>query len=105
MSVEALTQDKFESYTKEEGVIVVDFWADWCAPCRAMKPVVESLASEFPGQVKVGLVNVDDEIDLAGEQSIASLPHIKVFKNGEVVEDIIGSIPPVMLKQKVSQHL
>lgn len=84
---------------------IVDFWAEWCGPCRAIGPVVEELAKEYEGQVKVGKLNVDNNPDVSVKYGITSIPAILFIKNGEVVDKQIGAVPKSVLDQKIKAHL
>ena len=84
---------------------IVDFWAEWCGPCRAIGPVVEELAKEYDGQVKVGKLNVDNNPDVSVKYGITSIPAILFIKNGEVVDKQIGAVPKSVLDQKIKAHL
>ncbi|SEA52815.1 thioredoxin [Arachidicoccus rhizosphaerae] len=84
---------------------VVDFWAEWCGPCRAIGPVVEELAKEYDGQVKIGKLNVDNNPDVSVKYGITSIPAILFIKNGEVVDKQIGAVPKSVLDQKIKAHL
>lgn len=91
MSVKHITNQSFEQdVLKEEKLVVVDFWATWCGPCRAIGPVVEELADEYEGKVVVGKVNVDDEANLARKFRVMSIPTIMFFKNGELLDKVVG---------------
>ena len=73
--------------------VLVDFWATWCAPCRAIAPAVEELATQYKGKVKVAKVNIDDNQDTPQQYGIRSIPTLLVFKGGKVVEQIVGAVP------------
>lgn len=89
-----LTSENFEEEVlRSEIPVLVDFWATWCGPCRMMAPVIAQIAEEQEGKIKVGKIDVDDEPELAVRYGIASIPTLKVFKNGEVVKTSIGAIP------------
>ena len=79
--------------------VLVDFWATWCGPCRMLAPVIEEIANEYAGKVKVGKVNVDDERELALEYGVSSIPTVMVFQNGEVKQTSVGSRPKEEIEQ------
>ena len=79
--------------------VLVDFWATWCGPCRMLAPVIEDIANEYAGKVKVGKVNVDDERELALEYGVSSIPTVMVFQNGEVKETSVGYRPKEEIEQ------
>ena len=99
-----LAEDNF-SATVAEGVTLVDFWAPWCGPCRMLSPIIDKLAEKFDGQAKIAKVNVDDASDLAQEHGISSIPALLVFKNGEVVDTIVGVQPEAALATKITAQL
>ena len=72
------------------GPVLVDFWAEWCAPCRMMSPVIESLASELDGRMKIGMLNVDENEQVAARYDIRGVPTVMIFKNGELKEQAVG---------------
>lgn len=89
-----LTNDMFEQEVLQSDVpVLVDFWATWCGPCRMVAPIVEEIADEYDGKVKVCKVNVDEEEDLAMRFGIASIPTLMVFKNGECTDTHVGFAP------------
>jgi thioredoxin 1 len=85
-----LTAENFDSVLQSNPVVVVDFWATWCGPCKMLAPVIEELASDFEGKAVVAKVDVDDNEDLARRFGIVSIPSVFIFKNGEVVDKHIG---------------
>lgn len=97
-----LTDANFgDQVLSDAGPVLVDFWAPWCGPCRMVAPVVEAVASEYAGKVKVGKVNVDENSSLASRFGIMSIPTLILFKNGQQVERIVGFIQKAELKEKV----
>jgi thioredoxin 1 len=102
----AVTEQSFEAEVVQSSVpVLVDFWAAWCGPCRAIAPTVEELAGEYAGKLKVVKVDVDENPDVSGKYGVQSIPTLLVFKNGEVVERLIGAYPKNMLLQKLQPHL
>lgn len=89
-----LTASNFESEVLKSSVpVLVDFWAQWCMPCKMIAPLLEQIADQYAGRLKVGKVNVDEENELAGRYDIVSIPTLMVFKNGEVVRQKVGALP------------
>ncbi|HLM42532.1 MAG TPA: thioredoxin [Myxococcaceae bacterium] len=85
--------------------VLVDFWATWCAPCRAIAPAVEELATQYKGKVKVAKVNIDDNQDTPQQYGIRSIPTLLVFKGGKVVEQIVGAVPKARLEAALTKAL
>jgi thioredoxin 1 len=101
-----LSSSEFENEVlKSQVPTVVDFYADWCGPCRMVSPIIEALSSEYDGRVKFVKVNTDDNPDIAMKYGIMSIPTIIVFKNGQVASTIIGAGPATMYKQKIDTVL
>jgi thioredoxin 1 len=85
--------------------VLVDFWAVWCGPCRLIAPIVEELARQYEGKLKVYKVDVDQEQSLAMQYGIMSIPTLLLFKNGQVVEQIVGALPKSAIEQRIAKHL
>jgi thioredoxin 1 len=85
--------------------VLVDFWAEWCGPCKMIAPVVEQLAKDFGGKLKVGKVDVDSNQQTSMQFGIRSIPTLLIFKNGKVVDQIVGAVPKQALADKVTKHL
>jgi thioredoxin 1 len=101
-----LDSSTFDETIKAAGTpVLVDFWAVWCGPCRAIAPILEDLAGEFAGKLRIAKVNVDENQDLAVRYSIHSIPTILVFRDGKEVERLIGALPKGQLKNTIQSIL
>lgn len=100
------TEDNFENEVLKSDIpVLVDFYADWCGPCKMMMPVVEKLAETYDGKVKVGKVNSDENNELAAKYGIMSIPSFLIIKNGEVVDSAMGAMPIDALAKKLDAVL
>ena len=85
--------------------VLVDFWAEWCAPCRMVAPAIEEIAKEYDGKLKVCKLNVDEASATASEYGIMSIPTLAVFKNGQVVDKLIGVVPKPQIEEKIKPYI
>lgn len=101
-----LTQDNFESEAlKSATPVLVDFWAEWCGPCKMVAPVLDELAKEYEGKIKIAKVDVDQNQQVAGNFNIRSIPTLLFFKNGQVVKQLIGAHPKTKLVTEIQEVL
>lgn len=99
-----LTKDNFDAVVKD-GVTMVDFWAPWCGPCRMIAPIIEELAEDFDGKATIAKVNTDEQQDISVKYGIRSIPAILFFKDGEVVDQMIGAASKDAFKEKINSIL
>jgi thioredoxin 1 len=105
-SLPSVTDASFQhDVLDSDQTVLVEFWAEWCGPCRALTPVLEQLASEHADSFTVVKINADDNMDTAAKYRAMSLPMIKVFRDGEVVKTVVGAKPKRMLEQELAQFL
>ncbi|NBC30703.1 MAG: thioredoxin [Spirochaetes bacterium] len=105
MKVE-ITTDNFEQEVLQSDVpVLVDFWAEWCMPCKMVAPVLEEMSKEYEGKLKIGELDVDNQADLAARYNVVSIPTLMVFKGGEVVDQQIGAAPRDRLEKLVQAHM
>ncbi|MCL4542595.1 MAG: thioredoxin [Deltaproteobacteria bacterium] len=103
-SVLAFTDANFENEVlKSDKPVLVDFWAVWCAPCRAVAPIIDEMASDYEGSVKVGKVNVDENQIIPSKYGVRGIPTVILFNNGKVVDQLVGAAPKTAFKQMVEK--
>jgi thioredoxin 1 len=100
-----ITDANFEEVINTDQPILVDFWAEWCGPCKMIGPVVEEIAGEYEGKAVVGKVDVDSNPNVAAKFGIRSIPTLLFFKNGEIVDKQVGAVPKTVLAQKLDAQI
>ncbi len=101
-----LTDSDFDSKViKAERPVLVDFWAEWCAPCRALTPIVEDVAKQFSGKIDVAKMNIDEHPEAPGRYAVRAIPTLLVFKGGNVVDQIVGLVSKAKLEQVLAKHV
>ena len=100
-----ITDSTFDELIQGDKPVLVDFWAEWCGPCRAIGPVIEDLSTQYEGKVNVGKVNLDYNPEISVKYGITSVPAILFIKNGEVVDKLIGAQPKANFVKKIEAHI
>ncbi|MEM7550031.1 MAG: thioredoxin [Bacteroidota bacterium] len=100
-----ITDSNFEEVIGSDQPVLVDFWAEWCGPCKMIAPVVEELAGDYDGKAVIGKVNVDENPNVSAKFGIRSIPTLLVFRNGEIVDKQVGAVPKGVLAQKIDAQL
>ncbi|AIL45225.1 thioredoxin [Elizabethkingia anophelis] len=100
-----ITDSTFSEIINSDKPVLVDFWATWCGPCRMLGPIIEEIATDFEGKAVVGKVDVDNNQQISMEFGIRNIPTVLIFKNGEVVDKLVGVSPKEVIAQKLSAHL
>ncbi|HJV35924.1 thioredoxin [Geomonas sp.] len=105
-NVRTFTDDNFEKEVLQSDIpVLVDFWATWCAPCKAIAPLIDAVASEYEGRVKVGKVNVDDNPATPGRYGVRGIPTVILLKDGKVLDQVVGAIPKSQLEALIKKAL
>lgn len=105
MATQITDQNFQELVLDSDKLSVIDFWAEWCGPCRMVGPIIDELSKEYDGQAIIGKVNVDENQDIPVKYGVRNIPTILFIKNGEVVDKQVGAVPKSVLEQKVKAHL
>ena len=100
-----LTDASFTKFVKDNAMAVIDVWAPWCGPCLFVSPVVEEIARDYVGKIAFGKLNVDQNRRVATQYGIRGIPTLLVFKNGKVVDQIVGAMPRQLLEPRITRHL
>ena len=100
-----ITDSNFEEILKSDQPVLVDFWAEWCGPCKMIGPLVEEVAGDYDGKAVIGKVNVDENPNVSAKFGIRSIPTLLVFKGGEVVDKQIGAVPKQVLAEKLDAQM
>jgi len=103
--VVTVTEENFSTILNEGTPVVLDFWAEWCGPCRMVGPIIEELAAEYEGRVIIGKVDVDENTETAIRYGIRNIPTILYFKDGQIVDKQVGAFPKAMYIEKIEQLL
>ena len=105
MAVNFTTSNFQEVVLNSDKPVLVDFWAEWCGPCKMIGPLIEELSTEMDGQAVIGKLNVDENPDIAAQYGIRGIPTLLIFKGGEMVDKIVGAVPKATIAQKINAQL
>ncbi len=105
-NVSAVTKDSWEAeVVQNKGLVMVDFWAVWCGPCKMIAPIVDELSKEYDGRIKIVKLNTDENPEVAGRYQIMGIPTLMFFKEGKVVDKLVGALPKGQIKEKIDTLL
>ena len=106
MALLQITDDSFKKEVVESVIpVMVDFWAQWCGPCRQIAPFVEELAKDYEGKVKIVKINIDENPKTPTQYRVMSIPTLVFFKNGKIIDQIVGALSRAELKRKIEEHI
>ena len=106
MSVTKVTKDSFDQEVAKSSLpVLVDFYADWCGPCKMVAPLVDQISNEYAEQVKVAKINIDDAQELAAQYGVASIPTLILFKGGEKADQLVGAVPKGKIEEFIKKHI
>lgn len=106
MSIHHFTDSNFKKEVLESSIpVLVDFWANWCGPCKMIAPIVDELAMEYAGKMKIGKVDVDENSSVASQYGVMSIPTLIFFKGGKIMDQVSGALNKSSLKQKIEENL
>lgn len=101
-----ITESSYQTEVLESNIpVVIDFWATWCGPCKMIAPIIDEMANEFEGKAKICKVDVDNNQSIAIQLGIRSIPTVMIFKDGKVVDTIVGAVPKAQIVAKLNEHL